>query len=108
MSTRVGLETQTLLLCGPYKVALPVFEPSRACPQKRNLFKDFSEVAEYTGTYTAGDYLDILEHLMKKWKVSSRTGAAHLRPPLPSHPSSDADTGVQCDRCPVCRCLIEL
>ena len=32
-------------------------------------------MAEYTGTYTAGDYLDILEHLMKKWKVSSRTGA---------------------------------
>jgi acyl-[acyl-carrier-protein] desaturase len=41
---------------------------------KRNLFKDFSEVAEYTGTYTAGDYLDILEHLMRKWKVGSRTG----------------------------------
>ena len=46
----------------------------------RNLFKDFSEVAEYTATYTASDYLDILEHLMKKWKVSSRTGESSLQP----------------------------
>jgi len=38
-------------------------------------------VAEYTGTYTASDYLDILEHLMRKWKVSSRTGEPSLSTP---------------------------
>ena len=39
-------------------------------------------MAEYTGTYTASDYLDILEHLMKKWKVSSRTGEPPFSPTL--------------------------
>jgi acyl-[acyl-carrier-protein] desaturase len=35
----------------------------------RNLFADFSNVAERTGTYTAFDYADIVEFLVKKWKV---------------------------------------
>lgn len=39
----------------------------------RNLFADFSSVAEKTGTYTAFDYADIMEHLGKRWKLSERT-----------------------------------
>ena len=48
----------------------------------RSLFADFSSVAEYTGTYTASDYLDIMEHLIQRWSVGSRTGAL----PSSSHP----------------------
>lgn len=36
----------------------------------RNLFADFSAVAERTGTYTAFDYASIMEHLIKRWKVA--------------------------------------
>eukprot|EP00891_Asterochloris_glomerata_P004275 jgi/Astpho2/4275/Aster-05224 len=39
-----------------------------------NLFNDFSSVAEATGTYTAKDYLGILEHLLKRWNVGNLTG----------------------------------
>ncbi|GLI64991.1 hypothetical protein VaNZ11_008416 [Volvox africanus] len=49
----------------------------------RNLFADFSSVAEKTGTYTAMDYADIMEHLVGRWKVPERTGlngeAAHAQ-----------------------------
>eukprot|EP00879_Flechtneria_rotunda_P012149 GHRR01012689.1.p1 GENE.GHRR01012689.1~~GHRR01012689.1.p1 ORF type:complete len:232 (+),score=65.15 GHRR01012689.1:1155-1850(+) len=38
----------------------------------RNLFVDFSSVAEKTSTYTAMDYADIMEHLNKKWRVAER------------------------------------
>ncbi|GFR48540.1 hypothetical protein Agub_g10437 [Astrephomene gubernaculifera] len=40
----------------------------------RNLFADFSTVAERTGTYTAMDYADIVEYLVGRWKVPERTG----------------------------------
>lgn len=40
----------------------------------RNLFADFSSVAERTGTYTAFDYADIMEHLVKRWDVANRSG----------------------------------
>jgi len=39
-----------------------------------NLFADFSIVAEKTETYTAFDYADIMEHLVKRWEISSVTG----------------------------------
>ncbi|WIA20089.1 hypothetical protein OEZ85_005948 [Tetradesmus obliquus] len=39
----------------------------------RNLFADFSSVAEKTGTYTAMDYADIMEHLNKRWRVAERS-----------------------------------
>lgn len=35
--------------------------------------QDFSSVAEKTGTYTAFDYADIMEHLGKRWKLADRT-----------------------------------
>jgi hypothetical protein len=39
----------------------------------RNLFSDFSAVAESTGTYTAFDYSDIMEHLIKRWTIAERS-----------------------------------
>lgn len=38
------------------------------------LFDDFSSVAQRTGVYTAGDYADIMEHLVKAWKVETMQG----------------------------------
>lgn len=37
----------------------------------RNLFNDFSEVAEKLGVYDASDYCDIMEHLISRWEVSN-------------------------------------
>ncbi|KAK1311212.1 hypothetical protein QJS10_CPA08g01583 [Acorus calamus] len=39
-----------------------------------NLFGHFSAVAQRIGIYTAKDYADILDHLVKNWKVDSLTG----------------------------------
>ncbi|KAL6753176.1 stearoyl-ACP-desaturase [Haematococcus lacustris] len=41
---------------------------------KRNLFADFSSVAERTGTYTAFDYADIMQHLITRWRIAERQG----------------------------------
>eukprot|EP00475_Leptophrys_vorax_P005818 TRINITY_DN13522_c0_g1_i3.p1 TRINITY_DN13522_c0_g1~~TRINITY_DN13522_c0_g1_i3.p1 ORF type:complete len:477 (-),score=9.25 TRINITY_DN13522_c0_g1_i3:119-1345(-) len=38
------------------------------------LFDDFSAVAQRTGVYTANDYADIMEHLVKVWDVEKREG----------------------------------
>lgn len=40
----------------------------------RNLFDDFSTVAEDIGVYTAADYIKIMEHLIQRWDVPSATG----------------------------------
>jgi acyl-[acyl-carrier-protein] desaturase len=40
----------------------------------RNLFADFSAVAQSTKTYTAHDYADIMDHLIKTWNIKSMTG----------------------------------
>lgn len=37
----------------------------------RKLFADFSSVAEKTGTYTAFDYADIMEHLVNRWDIAN-------------------------------------
>ncbi|KAK1299794.1 hypothetical protein QJS10_CPB13g01674 [Acorus calamus] len=39
-----------------------------------NLFEHFSAVAQRIGIYTAKHYADILDHLIKTWKVDSLTG----------------------------------
>jgi acyl-[acyl-carrier-protein] desaturase len=38
----------------------------------RNLFEDFSEVAEKLEVYNAEDYVSIMEHLIERWEISSR------------------------------------
>jgi acyl-[acyl-carrier-protein] desaturase len=38
----------------------------------RNLFGDFSDVAEGLGVYDANDYCDIMEHLIDRWQVEKR------------------------------------
>ena len=40
----------------------------------RNLFDDFSTVAEDIGVYTAADYIKIMEHLIRRWDVEHATG----------------------------------
>ncbi|EFN56251.1 hypothetical protein CHLNCDRAFT_35190 [Chlorella variabilis] len=40
----------------------------------RNLFTDFSEVAERLGVYQASDYCDIMEHLVARWDIEHREG----------------------------------
>lgn len=40
----------------------------------RNLFDDFSSVAEDIGVYTADDYISIMEHLIRRWDVPNVTG----------------------------------
>jgi acyl-[acyl-carrier-protein] desaturase len=40
----------------------------------RNLFSDFSDVAQRLGIYTAEDYVSILEHLNMRWDVAGQTG----------------------------------
>lgn len=42
--------------------------------QSHTLFDDFSLVAQRTGVYTSRDYADIMEHLVKKWRVEERVG----------------------------------
>jgi acyl-[acyl-carrier-protein] desaturase len=42
--------------------------------QNEHLFSDFSLVAQRTGVYTAGDYAEILEHLVNKWNVANIRG----------------------------------
>jgi acyl-[acyl-carrier-protein] desaturase len=40
----------------------------------RNLFADFSDVAQRLGVYTASDYASIMEHLIKRWEIEGRDG----------------------------------
>jgi acyl-[acyl-carrier-protein] desaturase len=40
----------------------------------RNLFADFSEVAQRLEVYTAKDYADIMEHLISRWEIKGRAG----------------------------------
>ncbi|KAF7096852.1 hypothetical protein CFC21_098742 [Triticum aestivum] len=42
--------------------------------QEDNLFEHFSAVAQRLGVYTAMDYADILEFLVKRWNVAGLTG----------------------------------
>jgi hypothetical protein len=45
----------------------------RMCCFSPIFLQDFSSVAEKTGTYTAFDYADIMEHLGKRWKLADRS-----------------------------------
>ncbi|KAI5069719.1 hypothetical protein GOP47_0016020 [Adiantum capillus-veneris] len=40
----------------------------------KEIFEKFSLVAQRTGVYTARDYADILEHLIKRWNVDKLSG----------------------------------
>jgi acyl-[acyl-carrier-protein] desaturase len=42
--------------------------------QNEHLFDDFSLVAQRTGVYTARDYAEIMQHLVKRWEVADITG----------------------------------
>lgn len=49
-----------------------MFDGEHEARNKRNLFNDFSAVAERTGTYTAFDYADIMEHLVNRWEIAKQ------------------------------------
>jgi acyl-[acyl-carrier-protein] desaturase len=40
----------------------------------RNLFMDFSDIAQRLGVYTAEDYVSILEHLLQRWEIADQQG----------------------------------
>ena len=48
--------------------------PSAGPPRPRPPSQDFSSVAEKTGTYTAMDYADIMDHLIVRWNIPGRQG----------------------------------
>ena len=39
-----------------------------------NLYNNFSAVAQRIGAYTARDYAEIIDHLIKYWKIPDLTG----------------------------------
>ena len=39
-----------------------------------NLYKDFSDVAQRLGVYTALDYADIIRHLVERWDLENVEG----------------------------------
>jgi acyl-[acyl-carrier-protein] desaturase len=41
---------------------------------KRDLFEDFSSVAEDLGVYTAFDYIKIMQHLIDRWNIANLQG----------------------------------
>lgn len=41
-----------------------------------NLYEDFSDVAQRIGVYTALDYADIIEHLVKRWDLENLEGVS--------------------------------
>ena len=47
---------------------------SSSTPPRFSHPQDFSAVAERTGTYTAFDYVSIMEHLIDRWSVGKREG----------------------------------
>lgn len=42
--------------------------------KKPNMFADFSAISQKIGIYTAFDYANIIDHLVKLWKIESLTG----------------------------------
>merc|ERR1712232_1435785 len=51
------------------QIVMPAECMSDGDPNK-NLYEDFSEVAQRIGVYTAFDYADIIEHLIKRWDLA--------------------------------------
>lgn len=58
--------------------------------QGANLFLDYATVADNIGVYTTGDYANIVEHLVNRWRISELTGlsgeGAAAQEYLCSHP----------------------
>jgi hypothetical protein len=68
--------------------------------------QDFSSVAEKTGTYTAMDYADIMEHLVKRWRVAERddlTGEVSSVTRCVTRSITSSSRGMLC-RSSVCLC----
>ena len=58
----------------PFNCSVRPFELSRRVRSNthtgRDLFEDYSAIAERTGVYTPFDYVEIMEHLITRWRVA--------------------------------------
>jgi acyl-[acyl-carrier-protein] desaturase len=60
------------------KIVMPAhFLREKGLP-KGSAFRHFSEAAQRIGVYTATDYVNILESLIKEWKIEEITGLTEL------------------------------
>ena len=62
-----------------------------------DLYTNFADVAQRTGVYTAIDYADILDFLVKRWELEVRSGeerSDELRERVYGTPMSVANTFV--------------
>ena len=57
-----------------YKIEMPAMYLRESHGKKASLFDQFSNVAQRSGVYSAFDYIDILEKLVKAWEIDKFTG----------------------------------
>jgi acyl-[acyl-carrier-protein] desaturase len=57
-----------------HKIEMPAMYLRESFQAKASLFDQFSNVAQRAGVYSAFDYIDILEKLIKAWSIESFTG----------------------------------
>lgn len=56
------------------KVTMPGLLMSDGCDGDETLFEQFSAVTERVGVYTAKDYGDLVEHFVRRWRVTELVG----------------------------------
>lgn len=57
-----------------HKIEMPAMYLRESYGKKASLFDKFSDVAQRSGVYSAFDYIDILEKLLKAWEIDKFTG----------------------------------
>ncbi|WP_196885804.1 acyl-ACP desaturase [Aureivirga sp. CE67] len=57
-----------------HKIVMPAMNLREGGAEKGTLFDQFSNVAQRAGVYTAQDYIDILEKLLKDWDIQNING----------------------------------
>eukprot|EP00898_Chlorokybus_atmophyticus_P004043 jgi/Chlat1/463/Chrsp103S01079 len=70
------LDPSTTMVCFEDMMKKQIVMPAHLMydGESKTLFKDFSAVAQRLKVYTAEDYAEILEHLLKRWNVATREG----------------------------------
>ncbi|MDG1805794.1 acyl-ACP desaturase [Flavicella sp.] len=57
-----------------HKIEMPAMYLRESFGKKASLFDQFSDVAQRSGVYSAFDYIDILQKLLKAWEIDKFTG----------------------------------
>jgi len=57
-----------------HKIEMPAMYLRESYGKKASLFDQFSDVAQRSGVYSAFDYIDILQKLLKAWEIDKFTG----------------------------------